>query len=1005
MRGEQYHHNNPSLLCDNLYLCAARAINSKVMLELGITCVINATLEMPTFAYQKQECMQIAVEDRVCAKLYVYFDMVADKIHSVLTKGGVVMIYCRAGMSRSATLCIAYFMKHHGMSREDAYQFVRERRPIICPNPGFVRQLREYEAKLKFRNSGIKRKFEESQFSYAEYEEISAFEVLDFDSLSKIKPRPKPRIMKPSLFVPDPTGEFGQIAQSYTITPVGTCMPENQATEAKAPPPPGPVPSKASRKGARPKRPVSTPVRPRTPANVPSSPQNWAYHDPMVVAESSEADLRETAPPLTVKKGSLKKRPFSKISEPTKVAVSFQTIPWALCDSFEGHKANFTAEVPRYTVFADLHLPLAQKSQEIAFECAPIGLQMVKKTSTTSTQNFLASKAKVKVTAPRSISTQFKPVICDCPGLYATQPKVDYFRQNVPSRFAKSRATIKLPGVKISPIPDEYKKRPVPNLDLNFLHVSQSVMPPVIFQTVDKIPASRNFYPGTHLTHPKSILYAPKLFVANSTQQYVHEKVERDSIQAFKSAWLLTVPLRRVVLASEVNTQEIIPIGIAEPLPPEKIMPAKEYPYYSPVRKSSMILSLVKATKSTAEANVYAPKVNEFKRKTYYEPELHWAAMRCEYDPSLIEQFTRPMEDLLRPDKAKIKWHRSLLDNKYRTETIKTSYYHVYEEAVGCPVFKMPERYHTFMIMRIINWPLYQVVTAMIQETCLLTNFYCEPTPFKAWAREMHHCDLNNQTQEQPNHWNNGLMVATVQTTTFIDNQVELVDIPDVVGDISQIQPLLAKQRDPAKMLIWMEVFKRSVIKARPLYPFVKVCEMLPVAQSRKLQIFNDCTSFTKIPCTIPTARALTTLVSSRPQQQRPQQPAKSVIQYAIEVVHPFMAEATHSYNPLAMKVRAIAQREKAIETTEYIRNYTKNQWSQVLEDQDVVKWDKAPALRYQSFKASVALYMPLNLVEVSPVMTYGCVEEHTETAGPSVINWLSRQPFRYLTIYLTMKS
>ena len=35
------------------------------MLDLGITCSINATVELPTFAYQKQDCMQIAVEDRV----------------------------------------------------------------------------------------------------------------------------------------------------------------------------------------------------------------------------------------------------------------------------------------------------------------------------------------------------------------------------------------------------------------------------------------------------------------------------------------------------------------------------------------------------------------------------------------------------------------------------------------------------------------------------------------------------------------------------------------------------------------------------------------------------------------------------------------------------------------------------------------------------------------------------------------------------------------------------
>ena len=591
------------------------------------------------------------------------------RFSNTVSKGGVVLIYCRAGMSRSASLCIAYFMKYHKMSREDAYQFVRQKRPIICPNPGFNMQLRDYEAKLKFRSSGIKRKFEESQFSYAEYEEIVAFEVMDFDSLPKLKPRPKPRIMKPKVFVPDPTqGETGLIAQSYTIAQVGICLPDSaqpaqvDATEVpKAAQPahaaqPG---HKPSRRGARPKRPASMPVRPRTPANVPIAQPGhaWAYHDPLSVAESLEVDQRENAPPLTVKKGSLKKRPFSKISEPTKVAVSFQTIPWALCRTFEGRKANFNAEVPRYTVFADLHLPLAEKSQEISFECHP---PLVKATQPLE----IYEKAKVKVTCPRSMPTQFKPVICDCPGLYAAQPKVDYFRQNIPSRFAKSRATIKMPGLQIKAIPDEYKKRPVPNLDLNFLYVAQRIMPNPVFQKAETW-AKPSGNPG--LARAQTTLWAPKLMVATSSVELIHEKVERDGIQAFKSAYLLTVPLRKVVLATFVTVQETIPMGSNEPLPPEKIMPAKEYPYYSPVRKSSMILSLVKATKlPTVEANVYVTKVNEFKRKTYYEPELHWAAMRCEYDPSLVEQYTRPLEDLRRPDKAKIMWHRSLLDNKFR---------------------------------------------------------------------------------------------------------------------------------------------------------------------------------------------------------------------------------------------------------------------------------------------------------------------------------------------------
>ena len=102
-------------------------------------------------AYQKQETIQIAVEDRVSAKLNPYFDLIADKIEQVHHGGGKILIYCRAGQSRSATLCIAYFMKYHDMTYDQAFQYVRNCRPIIHPNIGFVRQMKDYEEKLKKR--------------------------------------------------------------------------------------------------------------------------------------------------------------------------------------------------------------------------------------------------------------------------------------------------------------------------------------------------------------------------------------------------------------------------------------------------------------------------------------------------------------------------------------------------------------------------------------------------------------------------------------------------------------------------------------------------------------------------------------------------------------------------------------------------------------------------------------------------------------------------------------
>ena len=93
----------------------------------------------------------LAVEDRVASKLYVYFDLVADKIQQVHLSGGKILVYCRAGMSRSASLCIAYFMKYHGLSFDDAFVYVKNRRPIIHPNIGFLRQLRDYEQKLRMK--------------------------------------------------------------------------------------------------------------------------------------------------------------------------------------------------------------------------------------------------------------------------------------------------------------------------------------------------------------------------------------------------------------------------------------------------------------------------------------------------------------------------------------------------------------------------------------------------------------------------------------------------------------------------------------------------------------------------------------------------------------------------------------------------------------------------------------------------------------------------------------
>lgn len=59
-----------------------------------------------------------------------------------------VLVHCGAGVSRSATLCLAYLIQEHGMGASEAFAHVKERRSNVQPNPGFWRALTEFAKSL-----------------------------------------------------------------------------------------------------------------------------------------------------------------------------------------------------------------------------------------------------------------------------------------------------------------------------------------------------------------------------------------------------------------------------------------------------------------------------------------------------------------------------------------------------------------------------------------------------------------------------------------------------------------------------------------------------------------------------------------------------------------------------------------------------------------------------------------------------------------------------------------
>jgi hypothetical protein len=64
-------------------------------------------------------------------------------------EGLTTYVHCRAGVSRSGMVVVAYLMYKNHWTRDQALAFVREKRPQVRPNPAFMERLLEWERALK----------------------------------------------------------------------------------------------------------------------------------------------------------------------------------------------------------------------------------------------------------------------------------------------------------------------------------------------------------------------------------------------------------------------------------------------------------------------------------------------------------------------------------------------------------------------------------------------------------------------------------------------------------------------------------------------------------------------------------------------------------------------------------------------------------------------------------------------------------------------------------------
>lgn len=135
-----------SRLTDFLFIGGAAAAKDRDnLMALGITHIINCAATIaPSLFPDEFTYYNIQLRDHASQDIARYFYTVVDFIEKARRRGGRIFVHCVKGISRSPTIAMAYLMWYKSIDVYKALDFVRQARPAVDPNAGFIFQLTEW---------------------------------------------------------------------------------------------------------------------------------------------------------------------------------------------------------------------------------------------------------------------------------------------------------------------------------------------------------------------------------------------------------------------------------------------------------------------------------------------------------------------------------------------------------------------------------------------------------------------------------------------------------------------------------------------------------------------------------------------------------------------------------------------------------------------------------------------------------------------------------------------
>ncbi|KAF8217167.1 protein-tyrosine phosphatase-like protein [Mycena galopus ATCC 62051] len=131
-----------------LYLGSMAAAHDMDLLRAHDIAHLVQVLEVPWMPDSDRpglSCHRVDLQDTVSASLLPHLEAACDYIRVSLSRRENVLVHCQQGVSRSASIVIAYLIRDRAMTYDAAFDLVRQRRQCIHPNSGFVKTLREWE--------------------------------------------------------------------------------------------------------------------------------------------------------------------------------------------------------------------------------------------------------------------------------------------------------------------------------------------------------------------------------------------------------------------------------------------------------------------------------------------------------------------------------------------------------------------------------------------------------------------------------------------------------------------------------------------------------------------------------------------------------------------------------------------------------------------------------------------------------------------------------------------